>query len=60
LVLAWLTGLAYWLAYWAGYWGGGSLTPEWVHGRVKPTTVPSPGAAAAVPYAEIRMAKPVA
>jgi hypothetical protein len=31
------------------YWAGGSLMPAWAHGRVNPTTVPSPGAAALVP-----------
>ena len=34
--------------------------PAWAHGRVKPTTVPSPAAEADVPYAEIRMGNPVA
>ncbi len=42
------------------YWAGGSFTPAWAQGRVKPTTVPSPAAEAEVPYAEIRMGKPVA
>ena len=37
-----------------------STAPEWAHGRVKPTGTSSPGAAALVPKAEMRIGNPVA
>src|SRR6202050_2305992 len=37
-----------------------SRAPEWAHGRVKPTGSSSPGAAALVPKAEMRIGNPVA